>query len=92
MSTRVLAIGNAYPPHHLGGHEIAWRGVMTLLRAQGHLTRIVTTDYREHIPPFETPLPGLYLANMFQVYPYDRGQNYSIKLANELAKRLILGG
>jgi hypothetical protein len=29
---------------------------------------------------------------MFQVYPQDRGQNYSIKLANELAKRLALGG
>jgi protoporphyrinogen oxidase len=53
---------------------------------------IVTRDYRTHIPPHETPLPGLYLANMFQVYPQDRGQNYSIKLANGLAKRLTLGG
>ena len=53
---------------------------------------IVTREYRAHIPPHETPLPGLYLANMFQVYPQDRGQNYSIKLANELAKRLALGG
>jgi protoporphyrinogen oxidase len=49
---------------------------------------IVTRDYRAHIPPHETPLPGLYLANMFQVYPQDRGQNYSIKMANELAKTL----
>ncbi|HEX5158733.1 MAG TPA: NAD(P)/FAD-dependent oxidoreductase [Ktedonobacterales bacterium] len=53
---------------------------------------IVTRDYRAHIPPHETPLPGLYLANMFQVYPQDRGQNYSIKLANELSKRLAFGG
>lgn len=52
---------------------------------------IVTRDYRAHIPPHETPLPGLYLANMFQVYPQDRGQNYSIALANNLAKRLLLG-
>ena len=51
---------------------------------------IVTTEYRAHIPPHETPLPGLYLANMFQVYPQDRGQNYSIALANKLAKRLLL--
>jgi protoporphyrinogen oxidase len=49
---------------------------------------IVTTDYRRHIPPFETPLPGLYLANMFQVYPHDRGQNYSVELAERLVKRL----
>jgi protoporphyrinogen oxidase len=49
---------------------------------------IVTTDYREHIPPFETPLTGLYVANMFQVYPHDRGQNYSIALAERLVSRL----
>jgi protoporphyrinogen oxidase len=50
---------------------------------------IVTPDYVSHIPPHETPIPGLYLANMFQVYPQDRGQNYSIKLANGLARRLL---
>ena len=49
---------------------------------------IVTTDYREHIPPFETPIPGLYQASMFQVYPHDRVQNYSVVLAEELATRL----
>ncbi|HEX6816761.1 MAG TPA: NAD(P)/FAD-dependent oxidoreductase [Ktedonobacterales bacterium] len=52
---------------------------------------IVTTDYREHIPPFETPLPGLYLANMFQVYPHDRGQNYSVELAERLVAQLEPG-
>lgn len=50
---------------------------------------IVTPDYAKHIPPHETPVSGLYLANMFQVYPQDRGQNYSIKLANGLARRLL---
>jgi protoporphyrinogen oxidase len=45
---------------------------------------IVTTDYGAHIPPFETPLPGLFVANMFQVYPHDRGQNYSVELAERL--------
>jgi protoporphyrinogen oxidase len=49
---------------------------------------IVTVDYRKHIPPFETPVPGLYQASMFQVYPHDRGQNYSVVLAQELAARL----
>jgi protoporphyrinogen oxidase len=49
---------------------------------------IVTTEYRAHIPPFETPVPGLYVANMFQVYPHDRGQNYSVDLAERLVKRL----
>jgi protoporphyrinogen oxidase len=49
---------------------------------------IVTTDYRYHIPPFETPVPGLWVASMFQVYPHDRGQNYSIELAERLVSRL----
>ena len=49
---------------------------------------IVTTAYRHHIPPFDTPIPGLYVANMFQVYPHDRGQNYSIELAERLVAHL----
>jgi protoporphyrinogen oxidase len=49
---------------------------------------IVTVDYRKHIPPFETPIPGLYVANMFQVYPHDRGQNYSIALAERLVNQI----
>ncbi|MDH4334216.1 MAG: NAD(P)/FAD-dependent oxidoreductase [Chloroflexota bacterium] len=49
---------------------------------------IVTVDYRDHIPPFDTPIPGLWVASMFQVYPHDRGQNYSIDLAERLVARL----
>jgi protoporphyrinogen oxidase len=49
---------------------------------------IVTVDYRDHIPPFETPVPGLWVASMFQVYPHDRGQNYSIELAERLVARI----
>lgn len=49
---------------------------------------IVTTDYKDHIPPFDTPIPGLYEASMFQVYPHDRGQNYSVLLAEELVEKL----
>jgi protoporphyrinogen oxidase len=49
---------------------------------------IVTVDYRDHIPPFETPIPNLWTASMFQVYPHDRGQNYSIALAERLVERI----
>ncbi len=47
---------------------------------------IVTREYEDHIPPLKTPLPNVYMGNMFQVYPQDRGQNYSIKLAEQLVK------
>ena len=52
---------------------------------------IVTVDFKNHIPPHETPVKGLYLANMFQVYPHDRGQNYSVELANQLSQQLLGG-
>jgi hypothetical protein len=45
---------------------------------------VVTREYEEHIPPLKTPLANVYMGNMFQVYPQDRGQNYSIRLANRL--------
>ncbi|MBV9690110.1 MAG: NAD(P)/FAD-dependent oxidoreductase [Ktedonobacteraceae bacterium] len=50
---------------------------------------IVTTEYREHIPPLHTPLEGLWVANMFQIYPHDRGQNYSFALANKLVQQIL---
>lgn len=49
---------------------------------------IVTPAFARTIPGFDTPVPGLFVANMFQVYPYDRGQNYSIQLAERLVKHL----
>ena len=49
---------------------------------------IVTAEYRSHIPPFATPVPGLWVASMFQVYPHDRGQNYSIDLAERLVQEI----
>lgn len=49
---------------------------------------IVTPAFARTIPGFDTPVRGLYVANMFQVYPYDRGQNYSIELAERLVRHL----
>lgn len=52
---------------------------------------IVDTGYRSRIPGFATATEGLYAANMFQVYPHDRGQNYSIELAHRLVSFLDSG-
>jgi protoporphyrinogen oxidase len=49
---------------------------------------IVTTDYLRQLPPHRTPLPGVYLANMAHVYPHDRGQNYSLRLGEQLAETI----
>jgi protoporphyrinogen oxidase len=46
---------------------------------------LVTRGYSERLPPHETPVPNVLLANMAHVYPQDRGQNYSIRLAEKVA-------
>ncbi|MDO9445678.1 MAG: amine oxidase, partial [Dehalococcoidia bacterium] len=47
---------------------------------------VVHSRYHETIPPHRTPVPGLYLANTTQVYPEDRGQNYSIRMGRRVAR------
>jgi protoporphyrinogen oxidase len=49
---------------------------------------VVTRGFKDSIPGFDTPVPGLFVATMFQVYPHDRGQNYSIRLAERLVDHL----
>jgi glycosyltransferase involved in cell wall biosynthesis len=46
MRMRLLAVGNMYPPHHLGGYELAWQGAMDALRGAGHEIRVLTTETR----------------------------------------------
>ena len=47
---------------------------------------IVHARYHETIPPHRTPVSGLYLANTTQVYPEDRGQNYSMRMGRRVAR------
>lgn len=47
---------------------------------------VIRRRYRDDLPDHRTPVPGLYLANMQQIYPEDRGQNYSIRMGELVAK------
>jgi len=47
---------------------------------------IIPLNYSSMVPPHRTPLAGLYLANTTQIYPEDRGTNYSVRLGNDIAK------
>lgn len=46
---------------------------------------IISLNYSANIPPHRTPIQGLYLANTAQIYPEDRGTNYSVDLGNRIA-------
>jgi protoporphyrinogen oxidase len=50
---------------------------------------IITCNYRDIRPDHRTPVEGLYLETMTQIYPEDRGQNYSIKMGEEVAQMAI---
>ena len=46
-------------------------------------------NHSQHIPAVKTPIAGLYLASMSQVYPWDRGTNYSVEMGQKVAQMLM---
>jgi protoporphyrinogen oxidase len=59
-----------------------------VMRAE-HTQPIVTPGYGRRIPPHRLPMKGLYLCNMTQIYPEDRGMSYSIGLGAKTAKMMM---
>ena len=47
---------------------------------------VIEPGYSARIPPHQTPIANLYLANTTQIYPEDRGVNYSLLLGETIAK------
>ncbi len=43
----------------------------------------------ELIPALETPLPGVFWASMSQVYPWDRGTNFSVEMGRRVAGMMM---
>ncbi len=47
---------------------------------------IIGTNYSSRLPDHRTPFEGVYLANTTQVYPEDRGTNYSVRMGRRVAR------
>ena len=47
---------------------------------------IIGTNYSSRMPDHRTPISGVYLANTTQVYPEDRGTNYSVRMGRRVAR------
>ncbi len=47
---------------------------------------IVTPNYSPLVPELQTPVENLILANTTQIYPEDRGTNYSVRLGRQAAE------
>ncbi len=50
---------------------------------------IIGVNYRERIPDHRTPFKSLYLANTTQIYPEDRGTNYSVRMGRQVAAMVV---
>ena len=53
---------------------------------------IVDTTYEEKIPDYQTPLPGVLLANFSQIFPEDRGTNFAVREGEKIAAQLQSAG
>lgn len=50
---------------------------------------VITKRYSTLIPPFKTPVPGVFLSTMAQIYPEDRGTSYAVRGGREAARELL---
>ncbi len=50
---------------------------------------IVGVNYSLNMPDHRTPHRGLYLANTTQIYPEDRGTNYSVRMGRQVAQMVL---
>ncbi len=49
-------------------------------------------NHSQAIPDLKTPIPGLWLASMSQVYPWDRGTNFAVQIGRAAARRMLVEG
>jgi protoporphyrinogen oxidase len=50
---------------------------------------IIGVNYSQRIPDHRTPIKKLYLANTTQIYPEDRGTNYSVRMGRQVARMVL---
>ena len=50
---------------------------------------IIGSNYSQQKPDHRTPFERVYLANTTQIYPEDRGTNYSIRMGREVAEMIM---
>jgi protoporphyrinogen oxidase len=50
---------------------------------------IVPPNFSEKILPFQTPMENVYLANMQQVYPWDRGTNFAVEIGERVVDFIL---
>lgn len=60
---RILTVTNYYPPHFIGGYEIACKETMDFLKEKGHEVVVVTSDYHKSDTKEDGILRDMHLIN-----------------------------
>jgi len=47
---------------------------------------LLPLNYSKKMPSIKTPIKNLYVANMFHIYPWDRGTNNALEIAKKVTK------
>lgn len=50
---------------------------------------IIEPGYSQRIPAHQTPIDRLWLANTTQIYPEDRGTNYSVRMGRDVVRMMM---
>ncbi|MCE5207767.1 MAG: NAD(P)/FAD-dependent oxidoreductase [Chloroflexi bacterium] len=65
-----------------------WVKQSWLFRTQ-YAQPVPLVNHSVNIPEIRTPMQGLFFASMSQVYPWDRGTNFAVKIARQAARMML---
>lgn len=79
---KILVISNYYPPHYIGGYELACFNTVEYLKKSGHTVYVLTGDYLQKSHCFEEVYRGLKYINYDKPSFWDKHQvethNYKV--------------
>ncbi|MGD1992253.1 MAG: NAD(P)/FAD-dependent oxidoreductase [Anaerolineae bacterium] len=59
---------------------------------EGYAQPVPELNHSRNVPSLKTSIPGLWMANMSQVYPWDRGTNYAVEIGRRVAREVEASG
>jgi protoporphyrinogen oxidase len=74
-------------PRFNAGFERSWIKRAWVFK-EAYAQPVPPVNHSRNIPDIRTPIKGLYFASMSQVYPWDRGTNYAVRIGRESARLL----
>jgi len=81
---KILTVTNYYPPHFLGGYEIACKDTMEFLKKMGHEVVVITSQYNKNDEVEDGVSREMHLVNYKKVSRFEKKiqeyKNYKILL------------